>query len=122
MVSSFRRRAAWIAALLVVSLSSVEMPHWGAEHHDPDFDLVLVAHDADAHHVTSDEGKESAPTGHCLACHWGRSFRPGVRADAVKAPVEPSRLALVPDQPFVPAGAPVAQPPLRSPPASPIPS
>ncbi len=116
MVSSIRTRAAWIVSLLVLSLSTVEMPHMAGAHYDPDCDIVVVAHDASAHRVDGRVPAEDGRPEHCLACHWGRSFRPGVESSALKAPVAEATVAFVPDQSFAPSRAPVAQPSLRAPP------
>lgn len=117
MVSSIRLRAAWIISLLVMSLSTVEMPHMAGAHYDPDCDILVVAHDASAHHMNGGGAAENGRPEHCLACHWGRSFRPGAESSALKVPVAESTVAFVPDQSFIPSRAPLAQPPLRSPPA-----
>jgi hypothetical protein len=117
-----RTGAAWVVTLLVLSLSSVDLPHLTGAHHDADFDLVVVTHDASSHRVSGGENVEPVRPDHCLACHWGRSFRPGTEPGILSAPVDETALVLVSDQRFAPVRALVAQPPLRSPPASPIPS
>jgi len=116
MVTSIRTRAAALIALLVLSLATVELPHLQAAHHDSDYDIVVVAHDASAHQM---DGGGPVPAGpdHCVACHWGRSFRPGVEPSALKAPVAETAVAFVSDQSFAPSRAPTAQPSLRAPPA-----
>lgn len=122
MVKLIRARLAWVTALLVLSLSTVEMPHLSAAHHDADFELVVVVHDGSAHQVGSRGSDADARADHCLACHWGRAFRPGVEQGGSDSPAAEARATRIPEQRFVPARAPVAQPPLRSPPNSPIPS
>jgi hypothetical protein len=117
MVSSVRTRAAWIISLLVLSLSTVEMPHMLGEHYDPDTDILVIAHDASAHRVSGRVPADNARPEHCLACHWGRGFRPGAESSSLKAPVAETTVAFVPAQSFIPSRAPLAQPPLRSPPA-----
>jgi hypothetical protein len=117
MVRWIRTRIAWVTALVVLSLSTSEMPHAGAAHYDPDCDLIVVAHDSSAHRVDGRIPFERGRPDHCLACHLGRSFRPGVESSALKAPALEASVALIPDQQFVPGRAPVAQPSLRAPPA-----
>jgi len=116
MVRLIRTGAAWVIALLVLSLTTVEMPHMGGAHHDLDLDIIVVAHDASAHHV-SDGQIQSARSEHCLACHWGRSFRPGAEPSNLSAPLTETTVARISQQPFIPGRAPIAQPSLRSPPA-----
>jgi len=117
MVKLVRTWGAGVIALLVLSLSAIEMPHMDGAHHDPDCDIIIVAHDASAHHVNRGRPVQHERSEHCLACHWGRSFKPGVESGALKAPIVETIVASVPDQPFVPSRAPVAQPSLRAPPA-----
>ena len=112
-----RTGVAWVVTLLVLSLSSVDLPHVSGAHHDSDFEIVVIAHDASSHRFSSDGSAQPVRPDHCLACHWGRSFRPGAESRALSAPVEETTLVLASAQPFVPVRAPVAQPPLRSPPA-----
>ncbi len=116
-VQSIRRCAAWVTTLLVLSLATVEMPHAAGAHHDSDCDIVVVAHDASAHRVDAGDLAQPARPEHCLACHWGRSFRPGVESSALKAPVLEATVAVAPDPSSIPSRAPVAQPSLRAPPA-----
>jgi hypothetical protein len=122
MVGSFRTGLASLVTLLVLSLSMAEMPHLSAGHHDVDFDLVVVVHDGSAHKVGNGGSPIEAGADHCLACHWGRAFRPGVESSGIDSPVVEARTARILEQSFVPARAPVAQPPLRSPPHAPVPS
>lgn len=117
MLGSIRMRPAWVVALLVLSLATVEMPHMAGAHYDPDCDIVVVAHDASAHRIDGTGHDQNGRPEHCLACHWGRSFRPGVESSALNAPVVETTVALVTDQSFISSRAPVAQPPLRAPPA-----
>ena len=112
-----RTGVAWVVTLLVLSLSSVDLPHLSGAHHDSDFDIVVVAHDASSHRVTGDDSAQPVRPDHCLACHWGRSFKPGTEPSLLSAPVEETTLVLVSAPQLVPVRAPVAQPPLRSPPA-----
>jgi hypothetical protein len=116
MAKSLRAAAAWLVAVLVSALTTAGMPHISA-HHDADFDIIVVAHDASAHHVAGGDGGQ-APE-HCIACHFGRSFRTGHGANTLGAPMTiPAPLCFVADA-FVPDCAAAALPPLRSPPAVP---
>jgi hypothetical protein len=120
MVGSLRTGLAWMVTLLVLSLATVEMPHLGAQHHDVDFDLIVVVHDGSAHHVGGGAPERDARPDHCLACHWGRAFRPGLDSRLLDSPADETRLAGAPDPVWMPRHAPVAQPPLRSPPSTSI--
>src|SRR5689334_17446494 len=114
MVRLMRSTAAWVATLVVMSLTTVEMPHMVGAHHDADFDIVVIAHDASAHRI-ADGQVPPARADHCLACHWGRSFRPGGDSGAFTIPLVETAVARVSEQPTILGRAPVAQPPLRSP-------
>ena len=118
----FRARARTVAATLLVSLTSLGMslyaPH-SADCHDPDCETVLVAHDASAHRVTAAPAAAETHPLHCLVCHWARSFRPRIEVRFLTTPAAQAG-AVVHVEFFTAAvSAPVAQPPLRSPPSSP---
>lgn len=110
-----RALSTWLVACLVVSLATIEMPHLASGHHDVDFDLVVVTHDASAHHWSSGSPSPARPE-HCLACHWGRSFPTGSDSQTLNAPPPEVIVARVADHVPGTGRAPVAQPPLRSPP------
>lgn len=110
-----RTGTAWVAALVIAALATVEMPHVGADHHDSDFGF-LVAHDSSAHYFGSGDAARDRGADHCVACHLGRSFKPGLETTTVTAPVVEARSSRRPEESTAPTRAPVAQPPLRSPP------
>jgi hypothetical protein len=56
---------------------------------------------------------------HCLACHLARSFRPRTEGRIVTAPASQTGTRVHLRVVTASHAAPVAQPPLRSPPASP---
>lgn len=120
MLTWFRARASSIAAGLLLSLSVLTLPHVAESHHDPDLAILIVgAHDESAHRLGTKPLDGERPV-HCLACHWSRSVRlPG----HVKFPLQADgeATAVVPGEIFTAARkALVAQPPLRSPPPSPV--
>jgi hypothetical protein len=114
----FRLHASRIATVAMLSLVSVGLSSAGPHQDDchEGCQPFAVEHDASAHHVTAPAGADDQPL-HCLVCHWTRSFRLRTEARVVTAPaVEPGVLLRV--EFFTAAvSAPVAQPPLRSPPA-----
>jgi hypothetical protein len=117
----FRSSARAIAATLLTSLATLAIsfvrPH-PVDCHDAGCAAAAVVHDASAHRVRGDtSGVDSHPL-HCSLCHWARSFRPHIETKFVPAPATAAgahiHLAFL-----TPAHrAPLAQPPLRSPPAS----
>jgi hypothetical protein len=118
----FRVRARTVAATLLVSLVSLGMSLY-ARHavdcHDADCGTILVAHDASAHRVASDPAAAEAHPLHCLVCHWARSFRPRIEVRFLAAPAAQAGVTVHVEYSTAAVSAPVAQPPLRSPPSSP---
>jgi len=76
----------------------------------------FVEHDASAHRITAPEAADSHPL-HCLVCHWARSFRPRTEARVLTTPASAPGITLHIEYFTAAVSAPVAQPPLRSPPA-----
>ena len=117
MLAWFRLQASRVATVAVASLAgaggSALAPHYDDCHDAP---CVVVQHDASAHRIGAPASAGVQPL-HCLVCHWARSFRPRTEARVAPAPVVATR-AYIPVE-FLTASiaAPVAQPPLRSPPA-----
>ena len=118
----FRACAQRIAGALLVSVlalgGSMAAPHI-EDCHDVACAAVPVSHDAEAHALRAATDAAAHPL-HCLVCHWARSFRPNTEVRFVSTPsvqagtpvhIEPVRVALATT---------VAQPPLRSPPTSPL--
>jgi hypothetical protein len=113
-----RARAASFAAPPLLSFSVLLLPHVGGSHHDPDVQTEIAVHDASSHRIGRPQADGDGPL-HCLACHLSRSAR--LRADIrfLSLPIAESTAVVIPPVFLVPRGAPVAQPPLRSPPPAP---
>jgi hypothetical protein len=113
-----RSRAVAAAVLFSVALLSTAAPH-ASEGHDEHGAATFAPHDPDAHRVggTSPEGREHER--HCAICHLTRSLRPDPRTGhQLSAPADRPVTVHVPTF-RTPLIFPAAQPPLRSPPASP---
>jgi hypothetical protein len=121
-LSWFRSRASGIAATLLLSLAtlgvSLHVPH-PADCHETDCGAILVAHDASAHRVGANTSTADTHPLHCLVCHWARSFRPHITTTFVATPAAHAGIRLHCDRITATRNMQVAQPPLRSPPASP---
>ena len=122
MLHWFRARAASIAAIaglaLTAAIGSSIAPHQDDCHDALCASVAAVPHDPSAHSVGRAPSETERPL-HCVLCHWARTFRPRPEARVVSSSSAAAPLAL-PLQLFVTAaGAPVSQPPLRSPPAFP---
>lgn len=121
MLQWFRIRAARVAATTLVGLIAVGgaavAPH-DDDCHDAACRAVVVEHDASAHRVGAPSLAESHPL-HCLVCHWVRAFRPPAEARFVSTLASATSVRIHIQFFVVSSRAPVAQPPLRSPPASP---
>ena len=119
MLTWFRRKARGLAATLLVSLGAIGLsllaPH-PLDCHGTDCGVTAL-HDAAAHQVSADTSGPAGEPFHCLACHWARSFRPQIASRIVSAPVRERSIRIFHELVTVTATAPVAQPPLRSPPA-----
>jgi len=120
MLQWFRVHASCVAGALLVSLTalggSLVAPH-PIDCHDAC--AATVTHDASAHRVRADVPDAESHPLHCLVCHWARSFRPHTETRFLHAPAiqAGTRVHIVVTP--VAHAAPVAQPPLRSPPSSP---
>ena len=122
MLSWFRSTAPGVAATLLLSLAALGGSFYGphpADCHDADCGAIFVAHDASAHRVTAAPAAAETHPLHCLVCHWARSFRPRIEVRFVTAPAAQAGVVVHVQNFPTGAGAPVAQPPLRSPPSSP---
>ena len=115
MLNVVRARLSPVAAALLVSLLALNLPHAADAEHDH-VAVAAFAHNASTHAIGTPQD-DGAPPLHCVVCHFARLLRP--RADAPTLPVPPTSAGtLVHIQIFTAARpAPVAQPPLRSPPA-----
>ena len=120
MLKFVRARTSSVAAALLVSLLSLQLPHTADADHDSHGSVVLFAHDPSTHAVGTQAPGDEAPPLHCVVCHIARSFRPQAAASSLPVPVV-STSTLVHLEVFTAARlSVVAQPPLRSPPASPL--
>jgi hypothetical protein len=119
MLKFVRARTSSVAAALLVSLLSLQLPHTADADHDSHGSLVLSAHDPSSHALRTTAPADSTPPLHCVVCHIARSFRLQTVGSPLPVPVV-STGTLVHLEPFTAARpAVVAQPPLRSPPAPP---
>jgi hypothetical protein len=119
----FRACAQRIAGTLLVSVvalgGSMAAPH-ADDCHDTACVPVAVTHDADAHAFRAASDAAPAHPLHCLVCHWARSFRPDTGVRFVSAPSVQAGSCIHVESVPVAHVTTVAQPPLRSPPASPL--
>ena len=118
MLQWFRVHAARIAAITTIWMAvvggSAVVPH-DDDSHDT-YAATAVDHDASAHRIRSAHSADEQHPLHCMVCHWMRSFRPQVEWRAATVASADAGISL-PLQLFsTSAAAPVAQPPLRSPP------
>lgn len=118
-----RSRARGIAATLLVwlvALSASLVARHPVDGHDADAGAILVWHDGSAHRL---RGRPAAPgrhPEHCLVCHWVRAFRPRTEVRVVSTLTADAGIGVPVAFFTISSRAPVAQPPLRSPPSSPI--
>jgi len=123
MLSWFRSRASGVATTLLLSLATLSVslyaPH-AVDCHDTDCGTIFVAHDASAHRIRANTSTADTHPLHCLVCHWARSFRPHITTTFVATPAAHTGIRVHFDLITVARNAQVAQPPLRSPPASPV--
>jgi hypothetical protein len=122
MLQRVRARVRAIAATVLVAVSALAAA--GAVPHDDDCHAGECAawalqHDPSGHAVRGAAGADQAHEFHCVVCHWYRSVRP--RAEAVHSLARPAAGDVrIQGATFaLPAVFPAAQPPLRSPPATP---
>jgi len=122
MLSWFRSRASGVAATLLLSLAtlgvSASLPHED-DCHDAGCRAIVVEHDAAAHRIAAPSTSAAPHPLHCLVCHWTRSFRPPITTKFVATPAAYAGIRIHVDLITVARNTQVAQPPLRSPPASP---
>jgi hypothetical protein len=123
MLNRLRERSACLAALLAAFLAAVGSPHSTDPRHDSDRAIVaagFVAHSETDHRLKAPATDSDTHESHCVMCHFARSFRPRTDTRVVgAASVRPSVYHPA-EAVSAPSAALTAQPPLRSPPASPI--
>jgi hypothetical protein len=122
MLRWFRTRARVLAAVVLVSVAALGatsvVPHED-DCHGGYCIVSIVPHDASQHSI----GRTSPPVDHplhCVVCHWQRLLRPSIELVHAFAPAVENDVRLAADVLTVPLLFPAAQPPLRSPPASPF--
>jgi hypothetical protein len=123
MLAWYRARVRGLAALLLVSLATLGAST-AAPHQDDCHDALcvssVVTHDPAAHSFEGPPAPDEHPL-HCIVCHWIRAFKPSIEATSVSAASIPDVVLVHPEFFSTPGTFPAAQPPLRSPPASPAP-
>jgi hypothetical protein len=120
MLKIVRQRTSSVAAALLVSLLSLQLPHTADADHDSHGSLALVAHDPSTHAIQDTARGHDAPPLHCVVCHIARSFRPQIAASSLPVPVVSSSTLVHIEVVTAARPSVAAQPPLRSPPASPL--
>ena len=123
MLGWFRVRASRIAVTAIISLATVGVSA-GSPHEDDCHDAgcreMVVEHNAAAHRFGAPPtGADDHPL-HCVICHWVRSFRPRAEARIMSAPAVNAGTSVHIEFFTAAVSAPAAQPPLRSPPFSPV--
>ena len=122
MLKWFRLSQRCTAVVVLASLASLGIslagPH-DDECHDAEC-FGAIVHDASDHQIAADSSRDEAPPLHCVVCHWARSFRLHSETVFGAVPVAAAGLWLNVEIDTAAPIAPAAQPPLRSPPASPV--
>ena len=123
MLRWFRVHASRIAITAIISLATVGVsavsPHED-DCHDAACRAMAVEHDADAHRIGAPPMGTDAHPLHCLVCHWVRSFRPPTESKVLSTLAADAGTAAHVEIFTAAASTPAAQPPLRSPPSSPV--
>jgi len=119
MLQWFRVRASYIATLAIAVLAGAGvasgLPHETDCHDGP---CGIVQHDASAHRMGA-APQAGADHHHCLVCHLSRTLRVRTETRALVVPNAEPREHVHVEYLSVAVSAPVAQPPLRSPPQFP---
>ncbi len=119
MLKVVRARTSSVAAALLLSLLSLQLPHTADADHDSHGSLVF-AHDASTHALRETVPDDGAPPLHCVTCHLARVSRPKCDGLTLPVPAVSSGIRITIEVFTAARPAVVAQPPLRSPPASPV--
>jgi hypothetical protein len=123
MLHWFRAQASSIAVTAMLSMAVVSgaavVPHED-DCHDAACRAIAAEHNPSAHRVGATPVDEDNHPLHCLVCHWIRAFRPRTEARIISLPSTDASIGIRVEIVTISGRAPVAQPPLRSPPASPI--
>jgi hypothetical protein len=122
MLQWFRARASGIAVTAMLSMAIVSgaaiIPHED-DCHDAACQAIAVEDNAAAQRVGATSVEADNHPLHCLVCHWVRAFRPRTEARFVSLLSTDTAVGISVETVAVSGRAPVAQPPLRSPPTSP---
>jgi hypothetical protein len=122
MLRWFHQRSRSFAATVLLSIlamsASVVTPH-ADDCHDATCGNAFVLHDASAHRIRAASATDDGHPQHCAVCHFSRSFRPRPQATSLPVPLLEAGVCVHIEVFTAARTAPVAQPPLRSPPASP---
>ena len=117
----FRRHAARIATVTMLSMTAVGgstvVPHHD-DCHDAACQSIAVKHDESAHRIGSAATAVGEHAQHCLVCHWIRAFRPRIESRVISIQASDAGVCIPVTFVALSGRAPVAQPPLRSPPSS----
>ena len=120
MLQWFRLQAPRVAAIALVWIAAIGtstvVPH-DDDCHDAACRAFVVEHDASAHRVGAASAADEHHPLHCLVCHWVRSFRPPTESRIVSTPTVDAGVIIPVGFSTLSGRAPVAQPPLPSPPA-----
>ena len=121
MLQWFRLHAGRIAAVTMLTMAAVGgstvVPHHD-DCHDAACRSVAVKHDESAHRIGSAPTTVGEHAQHCLVCHWIRAFRPRTESRVVSVEASDAGIRIPVTIVALSGRAPVAQPPLRSPPSS----
>ena len=117
MLQWFRVRASYFATLAIAVLAGAGVAS-GLPHEIDCYDgqCGIVLHDASAHRIGAAQ-QGGADHHHCLVCHLSRAFRVRSETRALVVPAAEPREHVHVEYLSVAVTAPVAQPPLRSPPS-----
>lgn len=120
-----RAGVAWRALTASVLALSLLVTSVASEVHRPgdlDADCAITffaLHDASAHRVDVPPARsQDGPPIHCLACHWGRAFRPRVERTYLPAPASETGRGCPLEVTAFAWTSPIPRPPGRSPPDS----
>ncbi|HVH27598.1 MAG TPA: hypothetical protein VM818_12590 [Vicinamibacterales bacterium] len=119
MLSRFRGRSGFVAAVLAALFATVGAPHTADPRHDSDRAIVVVPHDEANHQVRPANPASDSHETHCVLCHFTRSFRPRADGRALSAPPAQALPHYAIEVFAADSTGCVAQPPLRAPPVSP---
>lgn len=123
MLQWFRAHSLRIAATLILAMGAVgasaALPHED-DCHDAACRSIVVEHNAAAHRIGAASAADDSHPLHCLVCHWVRAFRPRTEVRFVSTLTADAGISVPVALFTISSRAPVAQPPLRSPPSSPL--